>query len=299
MLHLHQTLSGHQNPIYALAESAKPGIIFSGGNDKGVVEWSLKRMEFIMVKWPVNTSVYCLLSYKNELFAGERSGRITSFDFTEQRVKHSFKAHSKAVFDIKIIDDKKEMLSAGEDGDIAVWSLEKKEEIFRFQVTPTTIRKLSISPDQHTLVAATKDNYIHIYSTADYILKQSVEAHTPSVTSLAFHPQNNYLITGGRDAQLRIWDPVTFSQMHQIPAHMMTVYKIAFHPVLPYIATCSQDKSIKIWGSENFKLYKILSTEKTGFGHKHSVNDLMWTADGKFLISTGDDRQIMVWAFDE
>jgi len=31
-------LTGHSNPIFTLELSQKPGILFTGGNDKGVVE---------------------------------------------------------------------------------------------------------------------------------------------------------------------------------------------------------------------------------------------------------------------
>ena len=40
-------LSGHSNPVFTLELSQKPGILFTGGNDKGVVEWSLKTNSFI------------------------------------------------------------------------------------------------------------------------------------------------------------------------------------------------------------------------------------------------------------
>ncbi|MGF1923795.1 MAG: hypothetical protein ACQUHE_06420 [Bacteroidia bacterium] len=32
-----------------------------------------------------------------------------------------------------------------------------------------------------------------------------------------------------------------------------------------------------------------------GVGHSHSVNKIKWSADGQYLISTGDDKKIMIW----
>jgi centriolar protein POC1 len=46
-------LTGHSNPIFTLELSQKPGILFTGGNDKGLVEWSLKTNAFIKVMFPV------------------------------------------------------------------------------------------------------------------------------------------------------------------------------------------------------------------------------------------------------
>ncbi len=51
-------LTGHSNPIFTLELSQKPGILFTGGNDKGLVEWSLKDNAFIKVMFPVAASVY-------------------------------------------------------------------------------------------------------------------------------------------------------------------------------------------------------------------------------------------------
>jgi hypothetical protein len=44
LTHVQKTaeLTGHGNPIFTLELSQKPGILFTGGNDKGLVEWSLE-----------------------------------------------------------------------------------------------------------------------------------------------------------------------------------------------------------------------------------------------------------------
>ncbi|MEJ5996202.1 WD40 repeat domain-containing protein [Pedobacter sp. Du54] len=293
-----KTLSGHQNPVYALANSDEEGLFFSAGNDKGVVEWSLHDMAFVKVKMPVQTSVYCLATYQNLLFVGERSGSFSVYDLKKQKIIIHIAAHSKPIFDIKIIKSKNEFLTTGEDGTVAVWSLVDFKEIYRFQVAYDTVRAIAISPDETTVAFGCKDHLIRIYNLADYSLTQSLEGHTFPVTSLAYHPNGKYLLSGSRDAQLKIWNLPTYEFRQTIPAHLFTIYSILFHPSLPYFATSSQDKSIKLWDAENFKLYKILSLEKTGIGHTHSINKMVWSANGKYLISTGDDRKVMIWALD-
>ena len=290
-----KTLSGHQNPVYALANAEEENVFFSAGNDKGVVEWSLKEMAFVKVKLPVQSSVYCLQVYQHQLFIGERSGVVTIYDLQEAKVSFSITAHAKPIFDIKIVKGKQELLTTGEDGTVAVWSLQDFTEIYRFQVAYDTVRTSAISPDETEIAFGCKDHLIRIYNLADYSLKQSLEGHTFPVTSLAYHPTGKYLISGSRDAQLKIWNLPAYDLVQTIPAHLFTIYSIVFHPFLPYFASCSQDKNIKIWDAENFKLYKILSLEKIDFGHTHSINKLIWSTDGKFLISTGDDRKVMIW----
>jgi len=295
MLKYIKTLPGHQNPVYALAHSDQDELFFSGGNDKGIVEWSLAEMAFVKVKMPVQSSVYCLHYHNDQLFVGERSGAFSVYDLKEQKVIVRVNAHIKPIFDIQTVKSKNELLTTGEDGTVAVWSLNDFKEIYRFQAAYDTVRTIALSPDETEIAFGCKDHLIKIYNRQDYSLKQNLEGHKLPVTSLAYHPTGKYLISGSRDAQLKIWDIPNYELRETVPAHMFTIYDIAFHPSLPYFATCSQDKSIKLWDAENFKLYKILSLEKAGIGHTHSINKIMWSHDGKYLISTGDDRQIMVW----
>lgn len=292
-----QTLSGHQNPIYALANSPEKNIFFSAGNDKGVVEWSLETMAFVKILVPVQSSVYALHRFENLLFIAQRSGLILVFDLKEEKVISTLSHHQKGVFDIKTITYKNELISTGEDGILAVWSLNDFSLLYHFPVIKDTVRVIAISNDQKEIALGGKDGIIRIYHSEDYSLIRELKGHTLPITALQYAPNGNYLISGSRDAQLRVWNLPDYELVNSIAAHMFSIYAIVFHPTQPYFATCSQDKGIKLWGSDDFKLYKILSLEKNTPGHSHSINKLIWTADGRYLISTGDDRQVMTWEF--
>jgi WD40 repeat protein len=295
--HLH-TLSGHQNPVYALANTADGKGFYSAGNDKGVVEWSLETMAFVKVLVPVQSSVYALHRYGDLLFIAQRSGLILVFDTAGEKLIATLSHHKKAVFDVKTIPSKQELISTGEDGTVAVWSLKDYTLLYSFPVINDTIRTIAVSGDETEVALGCKDNVVRIYNSADYGLIRELRSHKMPVTSLQYSPDGRYLISGGRDAQLKVWGLPDYELVNNIAAHMFSVYAIAYHPNQPFFATCSQDKGIKLWGSDDFKLYKILSLEKNTEGHFHSINKLIWSADGKYLISTGDDRQVMVWRFD-
>jgi WD40 repeat protein len=293
-----ETLAGHQNPIYALSDAIAPDRIYSAGNDKGVVEWSLTDMSFVRVVLPVQSSVYALHRLNNLLFVGQRSGLILVFDLEANKLLTTLKHHSKGVFDLKTLVFKNELLSTGEDGTVAIWSLKDYSLLYHFPVIAQTTRVIAISNDEKEMALGAKDALIRIYNTDDYTLLREVPGHTLPITSIAFAPSGSYMISGSRDAQLKIWSLPDYTLIKNIPAHLFSIYSIAFHPTLPYFATCSQDKSIKLWSSEDFRLVKILSNEKGTQGHFHSINKMIWSPDGGYLISTGDDRHVMIWAMD-
>lgn len=293
-----RSLSGHQNPVYALTNSSTAGIFFTGGNDKGVVEWSLEKMSFVKVLMPVKTSVYSLHQYNDLLFVGQRSGEVNIFDLNRQIIITNLQAHEKPIFDLVTIPAKQEFLTASEDGTVGVWSLTDFSLLYRIRVSADTVRAIAVSTDGLQAAFGCKDGVIRIYDLHDYSLLHSLQQHTLPVTSVQYSPDGKYLISGGRDAQLNFWSLPDYQLQHTIPAHLFSVYGIAFHPSLPYFATVSQDKSIKLWGSDDLKLYKILSIEKNTHGHTHSINKLIWSPDGKYLLTTGDDKLVMVWEWD-
>lgn len=290
-------LSGHGNPIYAVEFSQKPGIIFTAGNDKGVVEWSTENNAFIKVMFPVSTSVYaihCPAGYPL-LFAGLRNGDVVVFNFIQQKIIFTLKHHHKPIFDIKSVAEKKELLVASEDGSVSIWSLEDLKLVHTISVSADTVRCISISPQNKQVAFGCRDNNISIYDLEDYTQIRTLTGHTLPVFSLAYDPSGKYLVSGSRDAQLKIWDTKTFELISNIPAHLFAVNSIAFHPTEPYFATASMDKSIKIWGSDDFKLYKIISREKGFPIHRLSINKIVWSADGGKLISVSDDKLVMSW----
>jgi len=288
-------LTGHSNPIFSLALSQKPGILFSGGNDKGVVEWSLKSNSFIKVMFPVISSVYAIHCPEGYplMFSGLRNGEVLVFDFIQQKLLPGLRLHRKPVFDIKSVNSKKELLVASEDGTVSIWNMDTLQLVHTIKVSADTVRTISISPDERQVAFGCRDNDVQIYDMEDYAHIGTLKGHTMAVFSTQYSPDGSYLVTGSRDAQVKIWNTTTFELMQNIPAHLFAVNHIAFHPEQPYFATASMDKSIKLWGSDDFKLYKIISREKGFETHFLSVNKILWH-NGQ-LLSTGDDKRIILW----
>ena len=120
------------------------------------------------------------------------------------------------------------------------------------------------------------------------------DAHQLSANCVAYHPNGKQLLSGGRDAHLNSWDASTYQLIKSIPAHNYAIYDIVFSPDNKYFATASRDKTIKIWNAEDAGLLMRINKEKYD-GHSNSVNKLLWCKYNNYLVSTGDDRIIMVW----
>ncbi len=293
-INLNGTLSGHQNPVFALAiSSVDPNILFTGGNDKGVVEWDLQSMSFKRILCKVGSSVYSLFPIPGTslLAIGMRSGQILIVDTESLSLKANLKVEQGAVFSIKTIPGKQELIAIGEEGYAYVWSLESYELLYRFKVSNTTVRVIEVDKKGSSVAFGDKSGEIHLFHADDFREVKKRKVHELPVTSLQFDPFGN-LLSGGRDAKLFKLDS-NLDTLQEIVPHMFTVYGIALNSEENLLATVSRDKTLKVWRLEDLALIKNVSRDRGYDSHYLSINNMLWDQDRIFTVS--DDKTIKLW----
>lgn len=289
-------LTGHQNPIFALERGNDSTVIFTAGNDKGVVEWDLIKGAYKRVLLPVKSSVYCLhrLANSSLLAVGERSGLVTIIDFEKTEIVAKLIHHEKPVFGLQSFHSKPELIVSSEDGTISVWNTQSYQRLYNFRVSQDTIRCIALNKHESVFALGSKDSKIRVFDAKEYSLLHEIDEHSAAITALCFSPDTNQLLTGGRDAQLNIFDTKDYGLIKNVTAHMFSIYGIVYNPELAIFATASRDKSIKIWRAEDYSLLKNISLEKGYEAHRLSINNIMWS-DVNTLITVSDDKTAIVW----
>lgn len=292
-INLKATLAGHQNPIFALAVSADSKSLYSGGNDKGVVEWDLESNSFKRILCKVGSSVYCLLVIPGTdlLAIGMRSGQILVVDTQTLTLKANLKVEQGAVFSMQIIPGKNELIAIGEEGYAYVYQLDSFELLYRFKIADTTVRVIAVHPTEDKIAFGDKFGEVHAHSASDFHQIAKEKIHDMPVTSLLFH--QDALFTGGRDAKLYKLRGSDLSLMKEVTPHMFTVYGISNNPDYPWIATASRDKTWKLWNPEDLTLVKNISRDRGFDSHQLSINTIVW--DQQYLFTAGDDKVIKIW----
>lgn len=290
---LSNTLSGHQNPIFVVSPGMDSTTIFTAGNDKGVVEWDLINGKFKRILCAVPASVYALHLLKEEgiLVVGLRNGEVWFVDIEKQALVSKTQTEKGAVFSIKVLTEKRELIATGEEGVAYVWSLDTYALLYRFHVADTTVRVIEPHPQVNQVAFGDKNGFVHLYDTTDFREITRQQIHTLPVTALA--ATDTSLLSGGRDAKLVRLAQKDLSVLQSITPHMFTVYGILPHPTLPIIATISRDKSIKIWDGLTLSLLKNISIERGYDAHRLSINTAIWIDNQ--LVTAGDDKLVKVW----
>ncbi|UIR55292.1 WD40 repeat domain-containing protein [Sphingobacterium sp. SRCM116780] len=296
-IELAATLNGHQNPIFALENGYFSNTFFSGGNDKGVVEWDLEKKGFKRILCAVSSSIYALHLIPNTpyLAIALREGKVMIVDVENQKLIANLHVSNKAVFALQTIPNKKELVAVGEDGIASVWSLTSYEKVHEFAISSNTIRTVALSHDQKNIVFGDKNGDLFLFSAEDYHFLLANQKHTMPITSLVFSKDDRLVFSGARDAAFKISDVASLKEQHTFTPHMFTVYGIYPHPIYPIMATVSRDKSFKIWEDNTYSLLKAVSRDKFYDSHTLSINTGIWLAEGKYFLTAGDDKLIKIW----
>lgn len=287
------TLKGHQNPIFALTRDPQEQLLYTGGNDKGVVEWDLSTYSFKRVLCQVGSSVYTLLRIPNSpwLAVGLRSGEVLIVDVHVQKLVARLRVQSGAVFSVQYIASKNELIAIGEEGVAYVWDTQEFQLLYRFQVIKETVRVIAVAADEKTLSFGDKQGGVHLYSASDFHPIAHEQIHSMPVTSMLFN--QGALLSGGRDAKMFRLHAETLHVEHEIVPHMFTVYGLAADHSGRYIASASRDKTWKIWNASDLRLLKNISVDRGYDSHLLSINNILWEEDCVYTVS--DDKTIRVW----
>ncbi|MCH8318091.1 MAG: WD40 repeat domain-containing protein, partial [Bacteroidetes bacterium] len=310
-------LSGHSGAVYALEKGTEPHLFYSGSSDKIVAEWDLNSLSPRKFAAKLNAVIYaiCHLPEKRLLIIGESTGGIHILDLEKkQEIKH-FQHHTQPIFDIKYSSKTNCFYVLCWDGSFSVWSLngekssaespsstageETRSEGFTLLKTiklcNEKLRNADFNKDETEIDIGCGDSSIRIFDLETLKEKKKLSAHQFSVNAVKYHPNGRHLLSGARDAHLNIWDiEQDYQLIKAIPAHNYAIYSIVFSPDSKYFATASRDKTLKIWDATEFELLVRIDKEKHE-GQPNSVNKLLWSSYNDYLISTGDDRTMMVW----
>jgi WD40 repeat protein len=275
---------GHQGTITFLDFSADSKRIVSCGADRQIKIWDADTAKPV-VSITDNPSIVAAVAFHPE---GKQIA-IANIDQTIRlydaagKMQGSWNAHRVAVNGVAYSPNGQWLASCGADNAVVVWPL----------ATPGTNEiRLTGHEGPVSMVAFRKDN-IHLVSCgADQLIKlwkiegnaakdvQTFRGHKDWVTSVAFSKDGFHVVSASVDRKLKIWE-ITSRELPLLAEHSSAVWTVAVSPNGEMIATGSVDRTIKLWNRKTGEEIATLT------GHTGAVMGLVFTPDGKNLISAG------------
>jgi WD repeat-containing protein 61 len=290
-----QTLTGHNDCIYALTEGSDPRFFYTGSGDGMVVEWDLDLPKDGKLIAKLANSVYTLQvdHVRNWLFIGHNFEGIHVIDLNDNKEIWSLKLTDQAIFDIKVVGN--EAYIGAADGVLTVVDIELRAIKKHIKLSSKSIRVMAVAIGKKHLAIGLSDHSIKILDLAnDFQPIANLVGHTNSVFALNYSPDEMLLASGSRDVNLKFWNSTDFTLVESIVAHLYAINYLSFNEDGNMLVTCSMDKSMKIWETAERKLLKVIDKARNA-GHGTSINKVVWSTYNGNIISVSDDRTISIW----
>ncbi|KAL9602402.1 MAG: hypothetical protein Q9219_001825 [cf. Caloplaca sp. 3 TL-2023] len=222
------------------------------------------------------------------------------------------------------------LLSGGAEASIKLWDLESSENTERDYVNrPTAVAKKSSSSHQYGVTHVCFypfDSFAFLSSSYDHKLKMyATETMTTSVTfdldcviyshSLSLIADHLLVACATQHSNVRLVDLRSGASTHSLAGHHRAVLSVAWSPYEEHIlASGSSDGTARLWDIRRSAnslgvldledsvgivgedgLGKNARSRESGKTHTDAVNGVVWTDDGKYLVTAGHDERVRVW----
>jgi WD40 repeat protein len=152
-----------------------------------------------------------------------------------------------------------------------------------------------LSPDGKLLATAGYDRVIMIWNTRDGQLLRKLEGHNGAIYDLDFDATGKILASASADETIKVWRVENGERLDTFGQCEAEQYAVRFDSPRNRILAAGADKRVRVW--------KLLSMEKpsvspmlfAAFAHEAPVTFIAMTADGRFLATASEDKQIKLW----
>ncbi|MCI0431908.1 MAG: c-type cytochrome [Rhodospirillales bacterium] len=194
-------------------------------------------------------------------------------------------AHDAAVGAVAFLDGSR-MVSAGDDGTLAVWNRASAALIRRQPAHGAKVSALALAADGTLLASAGWDRRVRLWRPADLSPLATIET-ADNINALVFTPRG-LLAGGGYDASLRLWDPRSTLEVAVLSGHEAGINALLTLPD-GRLASASSDQTVRLWDLGEGAETGIL------LGAEAAVLTLAAARDGSWIAAGDADGAVTIW----
>ncbi|KAG2051597.1 WD40 repeat-like protein [Suillus hirtellus] len=187
------------------------------------------------------------------------------------------------------------------DGSLRVWNLKSGKQIGDdWQDEETKVRTIALSPDGKKVVSGSDDGGVRLWDIDTGKVIGRWMGHTDGVASIYWSRDGQRVLSGSYDGTARQWDVENGETILTPIKAGYTLFAVVYSPDMTLFATGGAERYHSSWDEDNKSVVKIWNA-KTGElvatleGHTYWVRCLVWTPNGKTLISGSYDNSIRTW----
>lgn len=140
------------------------------------------------------------------------------------------------------------------------------------------------------LFVALGDGVVVVVDTELFAVRKHLKASDKSARSIAINPVMKEFAVGYSDAIVRIFDLETLALKQVIPAHTNSVFTVVYSPDYRYLLSGGRDARLKAW-----KVGEEYRLQHDIVAHMFAINHIAFSPDGQWFATASMDKSIKVW----
>jgi WD40 repeat protein len=282
------TFRGHQGTIYSV-DFGESTYIATASRDSSVIIWntSTGRKLTTLIHPDYVYGLQFSPKERNQIATCGRDEvvRIWNINAPTQPIKKLI-GHSGNIVNVVYSPSGDSLASSSWDHTVMLWDLKSSRSIRKFIGHEDYVLGLDFHPSSEYLVSGSRDKEVRLW---DLKVKRNVKnfkTHVERVQAVSFSPDGTKALTGSWDDKVILWDVVTRKEIKSYTLKS-DVEALAFHPSGEAFAVAT-GKNVYLIDLNGEVLYNYK-------GHKKTVKTIVFSKDGKKLLSGSRDDTAILW----
>jgi len=290
---------GHSDTVTSIKLTSDGQYLVSASYDNTVKIWDFYKGDLIRTlrghsSWIISV---CLTPKSNKIISSDLDGIIKIWDFKTGKEIYTIRTYEEDHKSITVTPDGNLLITGSTDGTITLWDLKTFKRLKEITVQngshSSHITSLLVTADNNLLITGSNDKQIKIWDLKQTKLIRTI-VFDEYVDSLDISKDNNTIIASVWDGKIKLIDLNTGNIRKEINEKLKYVKIGRLSP--------EQDLLLSFAGSEGdgeFYIREVSSGEiKQNFYDEGEINDLIFSIDGKFVVSASEDPTIKVWSIE-
>lgn len=155
------------------------------------------------------------------------------------------------------------------------------------------IQSLEVTPDSKQVVTVGVDGNLSVWSLPNLEPVSTIKAHSQEIWSVSINPGGTLVLTGAEDCTAKLWYYPSLELKKEIKYHSYPIEYVRFSRDGSKFLLASADGTISVW-----KTGQLNEPAAVLKGHLGSVLVAVFSADGQYVFSGGDDDDIYIFDAD-